>query len=243
MLALFLFMFTAVAHDHSQWQAVLDKYRGEDSRVDYAGIAASGALDTYVSGLATAAAPSGKAEQMAFWVNAYNAITVDLIAKHWPLKSIRELDEGKVWTSRSFIVAGQALTLDQIEKQKLVSLGDPRVHMVLNCASLGCPPLSSKAFTADNIAHELTASTQAWLPTAGAIIDEHKQELVLSEIFKWYADEFPDSAGPPIKGVPAPMQGPLKFIAQNLPERQGRFILDGGYTYRYQPFDWKVNSR
>ena len=134
-------------------------------------------------------------------------------------------------------------SLDQIEKRKLAPLGDPRVHMVLNCASLGCPPLSPKAFTGDNIAHHLAASTRAWLPNGGAIINQQTQEIVLSEIFKWYADEFPNTTGPAIKGIATPMQGQLKFIAEHLPEDQARFILSGGYSYRHEPFNWTVNSR
>ena len=136
---------TAEAHDHSKWQAVLDKHRAAEATVDYPAIQAASSTKSYVTGLATASEPTQRAEKLAFWLNAYNAITVDLVAKSWPIGSIKELDSGKVWTTRSFTVAGQRLSLDQIEKEKLVPLGEPRIHFAVNCASIGCPAMSPMA--------------------------------------------------------------------------------------------------
>jgi len=239
---LFLLVSTAAAMDHSAWQAALDKYRSAEARVDYAGIAQTGALGGYMAGLSKAAVPPDAAAKMAFWVNAYNAITVHLVAQSWPIGSIKELDGGKVWTTRSFTVAGQALTLDQIEKQKIAPLGDPRAHVVLNCASLGCPPLSAKALTQENLETQLSTATRTWLSSTGVVIHRDSNEVVLSPIFDWYARDFPDPGGAALPGVEARMQGPVKFIAGYLPADQAGFMLAGGYTHRFYPFNWTVNA-
>jgi hypothetical protein len=239
---LLLLISTAAAFDHSGWQSTLDKYRRADARVDYAGIGQSGALDGYMAALGSATVPTSRAEKMAFWINAYNAMTVNLVAQSWPIGSMQELDGGQVWTTRQFTVAGQPLTLDQIEKNKIVPLGDPRIHLVLNCASMGCPPLNAKAFTTANLEAQLALAGKSWLPGKGVSVNTENNELILSSVFDWYASDFPDPGGAPIPGVPGRLQGPLKFIAPYLPEAKAGFVLAGGYSTRFYPFSWTVNS-
>ena len=239
---LFLLVCSALAYDHSPWQEALDKYRSPSGRVDYASLAGTGALDAYISGLASTTLPADKSEQMALWVNAYNAITVDLIAKNWPVSSIREIDDGKVWTTRRFTVAGQSLTLDQIEKQKLAAMGDPRVHVVLNCASLGCPPLGAVAMSKANIEAQLNQATRQWISGSGVTIKADTRQVQLSEIFDWYADDFPASTSQVIPGIEPRLQGPLQFIARHLAQPHAQLILAGGYHAQFIPFDWKVNA-
>ena len=238
----FLFLCSALAADHTSWQEVLDKYRSESGRIDYASLSGTGALDTYISGLAKAKLSADRAEQMALWINAYNAITVDLVAKHWPLSSIRQLDDGKVWTTRRFKVAGHTLTLDQIEKQRLAAMKDPRVHVMLNCASLGCPPLSGTAMTKANLEQQLSQATRAWVSGPGVSINPDTQQVLLSEVFDWYAQDFPAPPSQIIPGVETRLQGPLHFIAQHLDEPHATLILTGGYQTQFVQFDWKVNA-
>jgi len=239
---LFALMSTAIAQDHSGWQAVLDTYRRPNARVDYAGIQRDGALDSHIAALATASVPSVPREEMAFWINAYNAITVELVASSWPIRSIKDLDGGAVWTQRRFTVAGQQLTLDQMEKDKLTKRFGPRIHFALNCASLGCPPLSAQAYAAPTLDTQLHTSASAWLSTAGAALDREKKTLRISSIFDWYAADFADDGSAEIPGVDGRLQGPLKFIAKHLPEADGRWISQGNYTVQFTAYDWRINA-
>ena len=239
---LFTLVSSAAAYDHSEWQAVLDKYLSSSATVNYADIQASGALNNYVAGLATATEPSGRAEKMAFWINAYNAITVDMVSRSWPIGSIQELDGGKVWTTRTFAIAGQTLTLDQMEKQKLVPLGDPRIHLALNCASLGCPPLSPRAFTGAKLEDQLNLVTRSWLPGKGVLVQQGAGELMLSPIFDWYAQDFPNDGSGAVPGVEERLRGALQFIARHLPQSEAAWVRAGGYAIRFSTYSWTINS-
>jgi hypothetical protein len=242
--ALAIAMFSsAFAMDHSAWQSVLDKYRSSSAKVDYAGIQAADALGGYVDALKTASEPTQRAAKLAFWLNAYNALTIDVVADNWPISSVKQLDNGEVWTARTFTVAGQRLTLDQMEKEKLVPLGDPRVHFALNCASLGCPPLQPTAFLAESVDRQLTDATKKWLPAKGLVIDTGANKVTLSPIFDWYAHDFPDPGGREIPGLEARLQGALKFAAKNLPESTGLFLLKGDYLVGFYPFSWTINAK
>ena len=150
---------SGVAHavDVASWQAVLDAHVDTASDVDYAGVKADPRLETYVAGLATASEPEGKEAQLAFWMNAYNALTVDLVTDEWPLASIRDLDGGNPWRKRTFTVAGRSVTLDDIEHRILRPLGDPRIHAGVNCASRG-----ARRFTARRSRPNVENWMQPW---------------------------------------------------------------------------------
>ena len=93
----FLLVSLAFALDNTAYQQALTRYVDARGRVDYAGLKAAGALDGYVAALATAAEPAGKADKMAFWINAYNALTLDLVADSYPLACIKDLHGGNPW--------------------------------------------------------------------------------------------------------------------------------------------------
>lgn len=228
--------------DHGPWQRVLDTYRHSSGRVHYAGLQQSEALKPYVSGLASATEPIETAAKMAFWLNAYNALTVDLIADNWPVQSIRDLHEGKVWTTKPFTVAGETMTLDQLENEKLKPLGDPRTHFALNCASLGCPPLSPKAFNGPDLEKQLNYVTRSWVPGKGVLIDKKNKRLMMSPLFQWYAADFKDPGGAPIPGISDALQGPVKHAALHVPAVDARWMRSGGYTIGFYSFSWSVNA-
>jgi hypothetical protein len=234
---------SAFGMDHSAWQSVLDKYRTASAKVDYAGIQGADALGPYVEALQTAAEPTQEPAKLAFWLNAYNALTIDVVADSWPISSVKQIDNGELWTARMFTVAGQRLTLDQIEKEKLMPLGDPRVHFALNCASLGCPPLQSDAFLAESVDRQLTDATKTWLPAKGVLVDSEANKVTLSSIFDWYAADFLDPGGSAIPGLETRLQGVAKFAAKNTPESTAMFLLKGGYTVGFYPFGWNVNAK
>lgn len=128
----------------------------------------------------------------AFWINAYNAYTIQLIIKHYPLKSILEIKtEGKdAWNSPFAKVGGKNYTLNQIEHEILrKTYNDPRIHVGVNCASFSCPPIANFAFTEANIESELERLMKQF------VNDSKRNKLTskkisLSKIFEWYKDDF-----------------------------------------------------
>ncbi len=128
--------------EYTHWTAVLSGFVGGE-QVDYTALKADRAsLDAFIDQLATISPEElgrmTRDEKMAFWVNAYNGITLRSVVDSYPVSSIKEIDG--VWKKQLWLAAGRKLTLDQIEHEILrPEYKDPRVHFAVNCASIGCP--------------------------------------------------------------------------------------------------------
>ncbi|MFT5683328.1 MAG: hypothetical protein ACI8RZ_004259 [Myxococcota bacterium] len=239
---LFLTVAVAAAMDHSGLQDTLSAHVNAAGNVDYATVKAGSTLDAYLTALETASEPAGDPEKMAFWINAYNALTVDLIADNYPLGSIRELDGGDPWGSRRFTVAGQLVTLNHIEHMILRPMGDPRIHAAVNCASRGCPPLSRVAFTGAGLDEQLNAISAAWVTTNGITIDPDTNMVSLSKIFEWYGEDFVPGSELDIPGVEGTQEAAINFISRYVPQH-AEYLRAGGYTVGYSNYDWGVNAQ
>jgi len=231
--------------DHADLDALLGSHVSA-AGVDYAGLAASsGGLDAYVTRLAGAdVAALGQADAMAFWINAYNALTLQLVVANQPLASIRDLDDGNPWDARTWTVAGSTVTLNAIEHEILRPMGDARIHAAVNCASKGCPPLATDAFTGPTLDAQLTAASRAWSRENAVTITE--DSVALSAIFDWFGDDFVGSWGPAhhdIPGVEGKQEAALNFVAQYLDDEQRVWLHAGGYTVTYAEYDWSLNAR
>lgn len=189
------------AIDHSVWDELLVKYvkPSNDSvnRVDYAALkkADAATLTQYLAAMQNIAIDKyPKNEQFAFWVNLYNAATVDVILKNYPLESIKDiglLGQGP-WKDKALKVSGKDLSLDDIEHGILRPVWkDVRIHYAVNCASIGCPNLAGKAYTADKLEEMLDEAARAYInhPRGFARVDG---ALVASSIFDWYVDDWGD---------------------------------------------------
>jgi hypothetical protein len=197
----------AFDHSHAAWTALLSRHvkmapDGKSSRVDYRGFAADrAALTAYLRTLSAVEAAEfrgwSKAQQYAFLANAYNAFTIEKVLTRYPdLKSIRDFGRviGNPWKDRFFTLLGKPQSLDGIEHETMRAPGvydEPRVHVAVNCASIGCPLLPNRALTADGLDAQLDDLMRRFLsdrtrnrynPQAG--------RLELSMIFDWYADDF-----------------------------------------------------
>lgn len=128
-----------------------------------------------------------KSEKLAYWINAYNALTIDLILRHYPVKSIKDINNP--WKQRLWTLGGTPIDLDEIEHQILRKMNEPRIHFAIVCASVSCPKLQNQAYTASNIEAQLTKATKEFLsdPTKNALSKDHVE---LSKIFKWFAKDF-----------------------------------------------------
>lgn len=201
--ALFTLLFTALISsansqdksnnfDHSKWDLLLSKHVTNEGQVNYKGIKNELiSLDNYLSQLSSATIDRktwSKEEQMAFWINAYNAFTVKLILDNYPLKSINDLN--KPWDKKFFSINGKKMSLNYIEHEILrKQFNEPRIHFAIVCASYSCPLLLNKAYTGELLVTQLKEQTIMFLNDKKRnIINVEKAQL--SQIFNWFQGDF-----------------------------------------------------
>ena len=234
-------MSSNAAIDHSAWDRFLKTYvrDGNDgiNRVAYGNVTAAdkAALDKYIAALsATNIGSHNRNEQFAFWVNLYNAVTVQLVLDHYPVKSIKKIKGGLFnsgpWDEVVVTVNGVDLTLNNIEHGVLRPIWkDPRIHYVVNCASIGCPNLYAAAFTSQNYGTLLTASAKDYVNHPRGVKVEGGK-LIVSSIFEWYQSDFGDSDSGVIEHV-------KKYAEPELKEK-----LAGISSVYDDQYDWNLNS-
>lgn len=230
---------------HNALTAILQEHVDEEGLVDYAALAANrGPLQEYLQTLRKVCpaqyAALSREEQLAFWINAYNAYTLDLIVENLPLESIRDIGLlPNAAFRKSFIplrASGtkEPLSLNDIENGMLRKhFKEPRIHFAINCASISCPALRSEAFRAATLEGQLSDMQKRFLadPTRNRY-DPKSKTLQLSSIFKWFAEDFEKAAGSVPKYV-AP------FFAPPLSEQ----IAAGKVKLGYLPYDWSLNAQ
>lgn len=191
----------AETFSHAEFDTLLKKYV-VGGRVKYsewvANAADKAALAEYVKRLATAHPEYlPENDQKAFWINAYNAITLNSVLEKYPLKSVNfdalKDPKAKNFWQTPYPVANTELSLDQIENKVLrPRYKDPRIHFAINCASVGCPNLQPRAFEGKDLNEFLDTVTREFLAdaTKGANWDAASGRLSVSSIFDWYQDDF-----------------------------------------------------
>lgn len=189
--------------DVDAWDGFLARYTRETSdlagvRVDYDGLAVDPAWRPFVAGLAAAVPPADRAGTLAFWVNVYNVLAADVVVRHLPLASIRDVGSllRPVWKREAGRVDGRAVTLDEVEHAILRPLGDPRIHAAIVCASSSCPSLRREAYRAERVDAQLDDAVRVFLahPDKGLRVEDG--QVRLSRIFDWFAADFRAAGGP-----------------------------------------------
>lgn len=226
--------------DHGAWSAFLDAYlkRTGDGRavVDYGAVTSTdkAALKDYIGALASVDPTAlGRAEAFAYWVNLYNAVTIDVVLDHYPVESIRAIRSGLrpgPWRKKLVAVGGEALSLDNIEHDILRPFfRDPRIHYAVNCASYGCPDLAPRAYSGEALEAMLDAAARGYVNhPRGARFDG--DELVLSSIYKWYAEDFGDDDA-----------GVIAHVRQYASPALGA-KLDAAEKIDDYEYDWSLND-
>jgi hypothetical protein len=195
--------------DHGRWGDLIGRHMvpGRDgiNRLDYGGIArgSRAELDGYVEELqAVPVSTLDRDEQMAYWINLYNALTVQVVLDHHPVDSIRDINISPGWFTRGpwgaklARVEGEALSLDDIEHRILRPIWqDARIHYAVNCASIGCPNLQPEPFAAGTLERLLEQGARDHVNhPRGARVENGR--LVVSSIYHWFKDDFgADDAG------------------------------------------------
>jgi hypothetical protein len=223
------------------WDRVL-RAHGRDGGLDYAGLKADrGDLDAYLASLETVD-PEGlsEPERLALWTNAYNAVVAAFVLDRYPgIESVEDVDG--FFDRQTRRVAGEEMTLDQIEKRARAI--DARVHFAVVCASTSCPDLRGEAFTGAAVDSQLEEQTRAFLADRdkGLRYDAAKNELWLSSIFKWYAGDF--TGGSTLVAFFA-RGGVVEWILPHLADRELAAELERrDPSVHYMDYDWSLNDR
>ena len=246
----------AIDHSYKAWDDLLKKHvryvqNGNASRVDYAGFARDRAqlkavLDDWQK--VTRAEFDGwtKPQQQAFLMNAYNAFTIEKILRRYPdIKSIRDYGSvfGNPWKDKFFTLFGQPAYLDFIEHETLRKEGvydDPRVHVSVVCASIGCPMLRNEAFVADRLDAQMEDGMRRFLSdrTRNRYNPETKK-LEVSKIFDWYGKDFEKGH----KGFSSVKQALSRYadLLADKPEDRA-MVRDQKAEIAFLDYDWSLND-
>lgn len=226
------------APSHASWDALLKKWVDSRGMVNYQGFLQDRKLlQAYLQQLETKAPNEkkwSKEEQLAYWINAYNAYTIELVLRNYPLESIKDVKLGQQmlfvvaspWDIE-FIKAGdRELSLNNIEHDIIrPTFKEPRIHFALVCAARSCPKLRQEAYVAERLDAQLADQARSFL------LDPDKNEvrsnkLELSKLFDWYQGDF-------TKG---------RTLQEAISEYSGMPVnKDAKVSYRY--YSWKLNEQ
>jgi len=168
-----------------------------------------------------------------------------LKSRIYPKNSIRQISG--VWKKLEFRVMGQNVTLWQIEHEILrKKFNEPRIHMAMVCAAMGCPPLRREPYVGNKLDEQLDDQTRQFLSNPEKFdINSSKDTVYLSEIFKWFAEDFVGkySPGRNIGRHDKEMSAVLNFIASYIKGAQKKYVLAGKYKIKYIDYDWSLNEQ
>ena len=233
---------STVTVDHSKWVQILESYLevGDDglNRFRYGAVTEDGktTLKSYLADLqAVDVTALNRNEQFAYWMNLYNALTIDVVLDHYPVKSIRNISLSGFftigpWKAPLVTVDGQDLSLDDIEHGILRGLWkDPRIHYGVNCASVGCPNLRPVPFSGKTVNDELAQAAIDYVNNPRGVRVEANRVRV-SSIYSWFKEDFGNND-----------QGVLEHLAtyadETLKADLAKFSRINGYDY-----DWSLND-
>ena len=228
--------------DHGAWEQFLMRYLriGDGAHlVAYGRVSPEdrAALDAYIEHLAAVpVADYNRPEQMAFWINLYNALTVRLVLDHYPIGSIRDIDaaprplSGGPWDQKLIEVNGTPVSLNDILHRILRPIfADARVHYALSCAAIGCPNLQPEPYTGDRLEYQLSRAAMDYVNDPRCISFEG-EELGLSSLFRWYQEDFGGSDSAVIHHLMGYAEPRLAMTLQKF-DRIGA-----------DAFDWRLND-
>lgn len=222
---------------HSAFDEILQKYVDEDGMVNYKGVAAERTkLKSYLKMLEDNA-PMGswsEDEKLAYWINAYNAFTIELILEHYPVQSIKEIGAAiKIpfvntpWDIKFINIGGEKRDLNNIEHGIIrKEFEEPRIHFALVCAALSCPKLQNSAYLPEKLDSQLTKAAKDFLNTSSKNEIRSSSQASLSKLFNWYKGDFTKEMS-------------LEQYISMFSETQ----LSEGANIEFKDYDWALNEQ
>lgn len=230
--------------DHAPFDTLLQKYVDDRGLVAYAAWKASSedgqALDDYLARLGGVdlRAEASPSVRLAYWINAYNALTIKGILREYPTSSIRNhtllVGGYNIWRDLLLTIDGQPHSLDDIEHRVLRKLGEPRIHFAIVCAAKGCPPLRNRAYTGTDLKEQLAGNARRFFSSADNFqADPATNTVFISELLKWYGEDF----------APTPIEQ-LRVLRPYFPQPDKlKWIDTNDVTIEYLGYDWALNDQ
>jgi len=213
---------------------VLQAHLRTSGRFDYAGLhndtARMADLHAYLESVGAARPDAwSRDEQLAFYLNAYNALVLLAMERRWPIESV--MHEDGFFDTDTYAVAGEDRSLNDLETHVIRSqrFHEPRIHFAVNCASMGCPRLWPAPFKAANLESELERRTRLFV-RATTVIDRTNGTATVSKLFSWFARDF-GRAG-----------GVNEFIASRLDAEDAAIMRNAPLIPEFADYDWSLNA-
>ena len=249
---------------NTEYQALLDKYVGENGKVDYGrwkdNAADVASLDAYLSTL-TNATPETRpdlfktqTEKLSYWINLYNAVVLREIIRRWPIDAVTDMrvnDTSYVKNGKGFfyelelLIGGEKMNLYDIENKILrAQFKDARIHFAISCGSSSCPLLRKDAFDPQKLEGQLESASTAFVNDGkDVVVDDAKKEVVMSKIFEWYSDDFVAFTKQRAKVDGA---GVVDFALLYAKQPLSTKLKDAkakSYKVVFRDYDWNVNKQ
>jgi len=202
-----------------------------DGEVNYLQIAENESFEKYLQQLAKPQSSQDKSEQLAYWINAYNAFAIKgILDGRSPSTFLGRIGYFK---KAKYEIAGRNINLYDLERDIIIPYGEPRIHFAINCASASCPKLFSKVYTAQNLEQQLEKSAYLFIGDESRNrFDQEKKVAHLSKIFDWFEKDFKDHSG-----------SVQKYIAQYVEDPELAVQLKNEeYRIKYMKYDWGLNG-
>lgn len=206
-----------------------EKHGTQLTLVNYAALKQSGQLEKAYQSIKQfdVTLLQGQGEKLAFYINTYNILALKMVVDHWPVNSIKDVGSffSPVWGKQAGIIAAKTVSLDDVENNIIRPMADPRIHFAIVCASVSCPDLRNEPYTATKLKFQLDEQVSVFLQNKKKGLLLTQNELMVSKIFKWFAEDF-NKVG-----------GVESFIK--------RYRTDLGETKEidsYLDYDWSVNG-
>lgn len=239
---------SSAAERHAVFTQLLQANVDNRGLVDYATVCADPRLEQYTKNLAnTMWQDLNEADQIAYWINAYNAFTLKAICAEYPVESISKLHTGglvfgtvfnaTVWDREFFEIQGEPMSLGHIE-HKILRKGSEkaRMHFAIVCAAVSCPPLRNEAYEGYKLSQQLDDQGRAFIGRSDLNrFDAQKGVAYLSTIFKWFQDDFGKNRSEM-----------LEFISYYIPDESVRAVLqeaDYKWKIKWLKYDWSLNDQ
>jgi hypothetical protein len=218
---------------HQVWAQIIQAHV-HNGQVDYPAIQADGKLDGYLSELnrIDPTRLATRQDQLAFWINAYNAFAVKGILDHYSPRTL--WGRYRYFIGRDYQVGGTTINLYDLERQVLIEqFHEPLMHFAIVCASTSCPKLQPWAYEPDQLDHQLDRVARAFINDLTRNRFDRKHKVAsLSMIFQWFEKDFADAAG-----------SVLAYIAHYVDDPElAKEIAQPGYRIEYLEYDWNLNG-
>jgi Protein of unknown function, DUF547 len=248
-----------VAPAYDEYRAVLLGFVDAHGLVDYASLKEQrGDLDDFVIYLERLDRKTyeswNEKEKIAFWINAYNGLTLRAIVDHYPietdtpntsypLNSIRQIPG--VWNHMGVTVMGQPMTLEYIEYKILRrDFHEPRIHMALVCAAISCPRLRNEPYLGATLDAQLDEQARTFLSDPNKFfVDRARNTVLASEIFRWYSDDFLPGGAAGAKGGDVARKSLAAFVSPYVSDEDRTFLAGSTYRVEYVSYDWTLNEQ